>query len=56
MSIGPAGEVLRLWGDRADEIRPRVRAALLEGLADMVRDDAVYARSSSWSVRAVAPE
>ena len=56
MSIGPAGEVLRLWGDRAAEIRPEVRAALLEGMADMVRDDAVYARSSSWSIRALAPE
>ena len=55
MSIGPAGEILRLWGDRADEIRPRVRAALLEGMADMVRDDAVYAGSSTWSVRALAP-
>ena len=45
MSIGPAGEVLRLWGDRAVEIRPKVRAALLEGMTDMVRDDAaVYAR------------
>jgi SAM-dependent methyltransferase len=55
MSIGPAGEVLRLWGDRADEIRPEVRAALLEGMADMVRDDAVYAGSSTWSVRALAP-
>jgi SAM-dependent methyltransferase len=56
MSIGPAGEVLRLWGARADEIRPRVRAALLEGMADMVGDDGVYAGSSTWSVRAVAPE
>ena len=55
MSIGPAGEVLRLWGDRADGIRPKVRAALLEGMADMVRDDAVYAGSSTWSVRALAP-
>jgi SAM-dependent methyltransferase len=55
MSIGPAGEVLRLWGDRAAEIRPRVRAALLEGMADMVRDDAVYAGSSTWSVRATRP-
>ena len=55
MSIGPAGEVLRLWGDRADEIRPQVRAALLEGMADMVRDDAVYAGSSTWSVRALVP-
>ena len=56
MSIGPAGEVLRLWGDRVDEIRPKVRAALLEGMADMARDDGVYADSSTWAVRAVAPE
>ena len=55
MSIGPAGEVLRLWGHRADKIRPEVRAALLVGMADMVRDDAVYAGSSTWSVRALAP-
>ncbi len=56
MSIGPAGEVLRLWGDRVEEIRPKVRAALLEGMADMARDDGVYADSSTWAVRAVAPE
>ncbi len=55
MSIGPAGEVLRLWGDRVDEIRPKVRAALLDGMADMVRADGVYADSSTWAVRAVAP-
>lgn len=55
MSIGPAGEVLRLWGDRVEEIRPKVRAALLEGMADMARDDGVYADSSTWAVRAVAP-
>lgn len=55
MSIGPAGEVLRLWGDRVDEIRPTVRAALLEGMADMARADGVYADSSTWAVRAVAP-
>jgi len=56
MSLGPAGEVLRLWGDRADEIRPTVRAALLEGMADMVGDDgAVYAGSSTWAARAAAP-
>jgi hypothetical protein len=55
MSIGPAGEVLRLWGDRVDEIRPKVRAALLDGMADMVRADGVYADSSTWSVRAVVP-
>ena len=56
MSIGPAGEILRLWGDRVDEIRPTVRAALLEGMADMARDDGVYADSSTWAVRAVSPD
>lgn len=56
MSIGPAGEVLRLWGDRVEEIRPKVRAALLEGMADMARDGGVYADSSTWAVRAVAPQ
>ena len=55
MSIGPAGEVLRLWGDRVDEVRPRVRAALLEGMADMAREDGVYADSSTWAVRASNP-
>ena len=55
MSIGPGAEVLRLWGDRVDEIRPKVREALLEGMADMAREDGVYADSSTWAVRAVAP-
>ena len=55
MSLGPAGEVLRLWGDRVEEIRPTVRSALLEGMADMARDGGVYADSSTWAVRAVAP-
>lgn len=55
MSIGPAGEVLRLWGDRVEEVRPRVRAALLEGMADMAGDGGVFADSSTWAARGVAP-
>jgi ubiquinone/menaquinone biosynthesis C-methylase UbiE len=55
MAIGPAGEVLRLWGDRVDEIRPKVRAALLDGMADMATEDGVFAGSSTWGVSAVAP-
>jgi SAM-dependent methyltransferase len=55
MSLGPAGEVLRLWGDRVEEIRPKVRGALLEGMADMAGDDGVYADSSTWAVRAAVP-
>lgn len=55
MSIGPAGEVLRLWGDRVDEIRPKVEAALLEGMADFATEEGAIAASSTWSVSGVAP-
>lgn len=55
MALGPAGEVLRLWGDRAEEVRPRVRAALMEGLAEFVTDDGVVANSSTWAVGGTAP-
>ena len=53
---GPAeAPTLRLWGDRVEEIRPKVRDALLEGMADFERADGVYATSSTWAVSAVAP-
>ena len=32
MALGPAGEVLRLWEDRIDEIRPKIAADLREAL------------------------
>jgi len=35
------------WGDRVDEIRPKVEAALLEGMVDMAGADGVYADSST---------
>ena len=31
MALGPAGEVLRLWGDRIDEIRPKIAARPARG-------------------------
>ena len=34
MSLGPAGEVLRLWEDRIDEIRPKIAADLREALRE----------------------
>jgi SAM-dependent methyltransferase len=56
MSIGPAGEILRLQGDRAAHLLPRVDAALREGLAEFVRDDGeVWAPASTWIVKATAP-
>ncbi len=53
MSIGPAGEVLRLWGDRADEIRPTIAAEIRDVLAQFETDEGVLAPSSTWIVSAV---
>jgi SAM-dependent methyltransferase len=56
MSIGPAGEILRLQGDRAAPLLPKVDAALREGLSEYVRDDGqVWAPASTWIVTATAP-
>ncbi|HSS03875.1 MAG TPA: class I SAM-dependent methyltransferase [Solirubrobacterales bacterium] len=55
MSLGPAGEVLRLWGDRVDEIRPRISRELREALAEFDGPDGVVAPASTWIVGARAP-
>lgn len=56
MALGPAGEVLRLWEDRIDEIRPKIAADLRGALADFVSPDGVHAPASTWIVSARAPE
>jgi len=56
MSLGPAGEILRLQGDRAAHLLPEVDAALRDGLSEYVRDDGtVWAPASTWIVTAAAP-
>jgi SAM-dependent methyltransferase len=56
MALGPAAEVLRLWGDRVDEIRPKIAADLRAALADFVVDGgAVVAPASTWAITARAP-
>jgi hypothetical protein len=56
MALGPAAEVLRMWGERVDEIRPRIAADLRAALADYVVDGgAVVAPASTWAVTARAP-
>jgi ubiquinone/menaquinone biosynthesis C-methylase UbiE len=56
MSIGPAGEILRLQGERVAHLVPEVDAALREGLAEFVRDDGqVWAPASTWIVTASRP-
>ncbi len=55
MSIGPAGEVIRLSGDDAERIRPQLEAAIAEVLSEYMTDDGVRAPSSTWIITARAP-
>lgn len=56
MSLGPAGEVIRLAGDEAERIRPKIEAALREALAGYVQPDGgVIGNASTWIVSARAP-
>lgn len=56
MALGPAGEVLRLWEDRIEEIKPKIAAELREALADLDGSDGVYAPASTWIISARAPQ
>jgi SAM-dependent methyltransferase len=55
MALGPAGEVLRLWEDRIDEIRPKIAADLRKALAEFDGPNGVYAPASTWIISARAP-
>jgi ubiquinone/menaquinone biosynthesis C-methylase UbiE len=56
MALGPAAEVLRMWGERVDDIRPKIADGLRAALADYVVDGgAVVAPASTWAVTARAP-
>jgi hypothetical protein len=56
MALGPAAEVLRMWGGRVDDLRPKIASELRDVLAEYVVDDgAVVAPSSTWAVTARAP-
>jgi ubiquinone/menaquinone biosynthesis C-methylase UbiE len=54
-ALGPAGEILRLAGDRAAHLHDEVRGALRTGLAEFEDAEGVRAPSSTWIVSATAP-
>ena len=57
MSIGPAGEILRLLGDRAEPYLPQVDAALRDAFKEFQREDgSVWGMASTWIVTATTPE
>ena len=53
-ALGPAGEILRLAGDRAKHLHGQVREALVEGLSEYAGADGVVAPASTWVVTATA--
>jgi SAM-dependent methyltransferase len=55
LAIGPAGELVRLAGDKADEVRPVIEERLREALADLEGPDGVMAPASTWVISARAP-
>ena len=55
LALGPAGEVMRLWGDRVDEIRPKITREIREALTEFDGPDGVFAPASTWTIGATAP-
>ncbi|HEX2391552.1 MAG TPA: class I SAM-dependent methyltransferase [Solirubrobacterales bacterium] len=54
MALGPAAEVLRLWGDRVDELRPRLGGEIREAIADWDGPDGVIGPAGTWIIGARA--
>jgi ubiquinone/menaquinone biosynthesis C-methylase UbiE len=54
-SLGPAGEILRLQGERAAHLHGDVDAALRKGLAEFDGPNGLRAPASTWIVTATAP-
>jgi ubiquinone/menaquinone biosynthesis C-methylase UbiE len=52
MALGPAGEILRLQGDRAAHLHDHVRDALTSGLADLTTATGVIGHASTWIISA----
>jgi ubiquinone/menaquinone biosynthesis C-methylase UbiE len=55
MALGPAGEIIRLAGSEGERLRPKVIETLRETLARYVREDGVWAPSSTWFITARNP-
>jgi SAM-dependent methyltransferase len=56
LALGPAAEIVRLWGDRMAHRHDEVRAALREVVSGFAREDgSVHAMASTWIVSATNP-
>jgi SAM-dependent methyltransferase len=55
MAIGPAGEMVRLWGDRVADRHGEIRQALHDQLSRLQTGNGVEGMASTWIVSAVSP-
>ncbi|MCR9136736.1 MAG: class I SAM-dependent methyltransferase [Alphaproteobacteria bacterium] len=56
LAIGPAGEVFREAGERAEEMRPQIEAALAEAIMKETKSsDGIVMDSSSWVISGTNP-
>ena len=55
MALGPAGELIRLAGDKAERIRPEIEAALRESYRELAEPNGVFAAASVWIIGAQNP-
>jgi len=55
MAIGPAAELIRLAGEEAEAIRPKLEAEIREALKDYSGPNGVVAPASTWIVTATVP-
>jgi SAM-dependent methyltransferase len=55
MDLGPAGEILRLQGERAAHLHEPIRQALREAMAEFASPAGVFAPASTWIVSARSP-
>jgi SAM-dependent methyltransferase len=55
MALGPAGEMVRLWGDRQAHRHDEIRAALADAFGKLTTDRGVEGMASTWIVSAISP-
>jgi SAM-dependent methyltransferase len=56
MALGPAGEMVRLWGERQAHRHDEIRAALTDALDKLKTERGVEGMASTWIVSAISPD
>ena len=54
MALGPAAELIRLAGEEAERIRPKLEREIREALAGFDGDGGVKAPASTWIISATS--